>query len=92
MLNSVEIKNCKSKKVRAQISQFSYTYIMMNMKLLSVVIPLSIYHGFSTRKTFWEEIFTGEDKFTLGEFTAVNMKCFGCHNVRKQIEIKGSDK
>ena len=65
---------------------------MMNMKLLSVVIPLSIYHGFSTRKTFWEEIFTGEDKFTLGEFTAVNMKCFGCHNVRKRIEIKGSDK
>ena len=47
---------------------------MMNMKLLSVVTPWSIYHGFSTWKTFWEENFTGEENFTLGEFTAVNMK------------------
>ena len=36
--------------------------------------------------------FTGEGKFTLDEFTAVNIKfCVRC-NVRKHIEIKGSDK
>ena len=47
---------------------------MIKMKLLAVVTPPSIYSGYSTRKTFWEEIFTGEGKFTLGEFSAVNMK------------------
>ena len=41
---------------------------MMNMKLLAVVTPPSIYHGCSTHKTFWEV------KFKFGEFTAVNMK------------------
>ena len=41
---------------------------MMNMKLLAVVKPPSIYHGCSTVNTFWEE------EFTLGKFTAVNMK------------------
>ena len=41
---------------------------MINMNLLVVVTPPSIYHGCSTQKKFWEE------KFTLGEFTAVNMK------------------
>ena len=30
-------------KVRALISQFSYTVFMMNIKLLAVVIPPSIY-------------------------------------------------
>ena len=40
----------------------------MKMKLLVVVIPPYIYHGWSTLKTFWEEI------FTLGKFTPVNMK------------------
>ena len=30
--------------------------------------------------------------FTLGEFTTVNMKNCGHCNVRKHIEIKGSDK
>ena len=58
----------------------------MNVKLLAVVTPPSIYNGCSTQKTFWEE------QFTLGEFTAVNMKCIGCCNVRKQREIKVSDK
>ena len=58
----------------------------MNMKLLAVVAPPSIYHGCSTWKTFWEE------SFTLGEFTPVNMKSFGRCNVRKHIEIKDSDK
>ena len=56
----------------------------MNMKLLAVVTTPSIYHGCSTRKTLWEE------KFTLGEFTAVNMKICGRRNVRKHRDIKGS--
>ena len=30
--------------------------------------------------------------FTLGDFTALNMKNCVRHNVRKHIEIKGSDK
>ena len=60
----------------------------MNMKLLEVVTPPSIYHGCYTPKTFWDEKFTGEEKL----FSAVNMKNCGRHNVRKYIEIKGSDK
>ena len=60
----------------------------MNMKLLEVVTPPSIYHGFSNWKTFWEEIFTGEGKL----FSDVNMKNCGRHNVRKHREIRGSDK
>ena len=55
------------------ISQFSYTVVMMNMNLLAVVTPLSIYHGCSTQKTFWEGKFTGEENFILGEFSAVNI-------------------
>ena len=69
-------------------SQFSYTVVMTNMKLLSVVKPPYIYHGCPTQKTFWEEEFTGEEKL----FSAVNMKNCGCRNVRKHKEIKGSDK
>ena len=65
---------------------------MMNMKLLAVATPPSIYHGCSTRKTPWEENFTGEEKFTLGEFSAVKMKICDCRNVRKHKDIKGSDK
>ena len=65
---------------------------MTNMKLLAVVTPLSIYYGCSTWTTLWEEKFPGEEKFTLGEFTAVNMKNCGRRNVRKQRYIKGSDK
>ena len=61
---------------------------MMNTKLLAVVTPLYIYHGSSTQKTFWEEKFTGEEKL----FSSVNMKNFGCHNIRKHREIQGSDK
>ena len=64
----------------------------MNMKLLEVVTPLSIYHGCSTRNMFWEENFTAEEKFTLGEFSAVNMKKCGCRYVREHRYIKGSDK
>ena len=65
---------------------------MTNMNLIEVVIPPPIYHGCSTQKTFWEEKFTGEKKFTLGVFIAVNMKNCGRHNFRKHIEIKDSDK
>ena len=61
---------------------------MMNTKLLEVVTPPSIYHGWSTRKKFWEEKLTGEEKL----FSAVNMKCFGSLNVWKHKEIKSSDK
>ena len=62
------------------------------MKPLSDVPPPSIYHGCSTWKTFWEEEFTGEENFTLGDFTAVNMKSCGRFNVRKHKDIKGSYK
>ena len=65
---------------------------MMNMNPLAVVTPSSIYHGCFTRKTFWEENFTGEENFTLGKFSHVNMKNCCCRNVRKHREIKGSDK
>ena len=61
---------------------------MMNINLLAVVTIPYIYHGCSTRKTFWEEKFTGEEKL----FSAVNMKNCGRHNVSKHKEIKGSDK
>ena len=43
---------------------------MVNMNLLTVVTPPFNYHSWSTRKTFWEEKFTGEEKL----FSAVNMK------------------
>ena len=59
---------------------------MMDTKLLAVLTPPSIYHGCSTRKTFWEE------KLTLGYFTAVHMKKFGRCNIRKHRGIKSSDK
>ena len=59
------------------------------MKFLVVVTPPSIYHGCFTRKTFWEENFTGKKKYL---FESVNMRKFGQRNVRKHKEIKGSDK
>ena len=58
------------------------------MKFLVVVTPPSIYHGCSTRKTFWEEIFTGKKDL----FQSVNMKNCGRRKVRKHEDIKGSDK
>ena len=58
------------------------------MKLLAVVTPPSIYHGFSTWKKFWEENFTGKENL----FLAVNMKICDRHNVREHKEIKGSEK
>ena len=61
---------------------------MINMNLLAVITNPSIYNGGSNRKTLWEENFTGDEKL----FSSVNMKHFGRYNVRKHIEITGSDK
>ena len=47
---------------------------MINMELPSVVKSPLICHDCSRWKTFWDGKFTGEEKFTLGEFIAVNMK------------------
>ena len=58
------------------------------MKFLVVVAPPYIYHGCSTRKTLWEERFTGKKDL----FQSVNMKNCGCRKVSKHKEIKGSDK
>ena len=58
------------------------------MKFLVVVTPLSIYHGCSTWKTFWEEKFTGKKYL----FQSVNIKNCGRRKVRKHKDIKGSDK
>ena len=58
------------------------------MKFLVVVTPPYIYHGCSTRKTFWEENFTSKQYL----FQSMNMKNCGCRKVRKHKEIKGSDK
>ena len=58
------------------------------MKFLVVVTPPSIYHGCSTRKTFWEEKFTGKQNL----FQSMNMKHCGRRKVRKHKEIRGSDK
>ena len=74
--------------MKALISKFSYTVVMMNMKLLAVATPPSIYHVCSTRKKFWEEKFIDKDNL----FLAVNMKNCGRRDVGKQREIKGSDK
>ena len=58
------------------------------MKFLVVVTPPSIYHGCSTRKTFWEENFTGKKDL----FQSVVMKICGRQKVRKHKAIKDSDK
>ena len=58
------------------------------MKFLVVVTPPSIYHCCSTRKTFWEEKFTGKKDL----FQSVNMKNRGRCKVKKHKEIKGSAK
>ena len=65
---------------------------MMNIKLLAVVTPSYIYHGCSAWKKLWEGKLTGEEKFTLGEFSALNMKICGRRNVRKHRYIEVSDK
>ena len=58
------------------------------MKLLVVVTPPSIYHGYSTRKTSWEEKFTGKKYL----FQSTNMTNCGYCKVRIHKDIKGSEK
>ena len=58
------------------------------MKFIVVVTPPSIYHGCSTRKTFWEEKFIGKKDL----FQSVNIKKNCRHKVRKHKDIKGSYK
>ena len=58
------------------------------MKFLVVVTPPSIYHGCSTRKTFWEENFIVKKYLSQ----SVNMNNCGYIKVRKHNEIKGGDK
>ena len=52
----------------------------MNMKLLAVITLLSIYHGCSTRKMFWEK-----------KYTLLNMESCDCHNIRKHRNIKDGE-
>ena len=58
------------------------------MKFLVVVTPPYIYHGCSTRKTFWEEMFTGKQYF----FESFSIKKYGRCKFSKHKEIKGSYK
>ena len=58
------------------------------MKFLLVVTPPSIYHGCSTRKTFWEGKFTGKKDL----FQSVNKENCGRLKVRKHKDINGSEK
>ena len=58
------------------------------MRFLVVVSPPSIYHGCSTRKTFWEEKFTGKKQDL---FVSMNMRNCDKRNFRKHSEIKDSD-
>ena len=58
------------------------------MKFLVVVAPPSLYYGCSTRKTFWEEKFTGKKQDL---FVSVNMRNCGHSDVSKLREIKYSD-
>ena len=87
--NSVEGKpyiNRESKSLELTIKLYSCHDI--NMKLLLVVTSPFICHGCSTRKTFWEEKFTGKEDL----FLSVNMKNCGRCKVRKHKDIKGSEK
>ena len=57
------------------------------MKFIVAVTPPSIYHCFSTWKTFWEGKFTGKKDL----FQSVNIKNGGRRKFMKHKEIKGSD-
>ena len=75
-----EEKLCINRETKSdELSINLYSCHDINMKFLSVVTPPSIYHVCSTRKTFWEEKFTGKEDL----FTSLNMKNCGHRNVRK---------
>ena len=87
--NSAEGKPCINRESKIyELTIYLYICHYINIKFLSVVTPPYIYHGCSTRKTFWE------GKLTVKEdlFLSVNMKNCGRRKVRKHKEIKGSDK
>ena len=87
--NNVEWKpfiNRESKSL--DLTTKLYSCHDINMKFLVVVTPPSIYHGCSTRKTFWEENFIGKQYV----FESVNMKNCGHCKIREHKEIKGSEK
>ena len=85
---SVEGKSCIDRESKSdELTIKLYSCHDINMKFLVVVTPPYIYHGCSTRKTFWEENFTGKEHLIL----SVNMKNCGRRKVRKHKEIKGSD-
>ena len=68
---SVEIKPCKNREIKSLgITIKLYSCPDINMKFLVAVTPPYIYHGCSTRKTFWEEKCTGKKDL----FQSVNMK------------------
>ena len=72
--NSVEEKPCINRESKSnELTIQFYSCYDISMKFLEVVTPPSIYHGCSTRKTFWEEKFTGKENL----FLAVNMKNCG---------------
>ena len=71
---TVSIKLCINREGKINISQFSYTFIVVTIttKSLVVVSPPNIFHRCSTRKTLCED-----------NSTPVNMRSCGCLNVRK---------
>ena len=86
---SVKRKPCINRESKSlELTILSYSCHDINMKFLVVVTPPFIYHGCSTRKTFWEEKFTGKQDF----FQSVNMTHCSRHKVRKHKEIRGTDK
>ena len=85
---SVEKNPCINRESKSyELTIKVYSYHDINMKSLVVVTPPSIYHGWSTWKTFWEEKFAAKKDL----FQSVNMRNCGHHKVRKHKEIKGSD-
>ena len=87
--NVVEGKSCINRESkRDELTIWLYSFYGINMNLLAVVTPPSIYHGCSAREMFWEGKFTGKKSL----FLAVNMKSCGRRNVREHKDVKGSDK
>ena len=87
--NSAGWKPCINRESKSlELTLKLYSCYDINMKFLVFVTPQSIYHGCSTRKTFWEEKFTGKQDL----FEYLNMKNCGPRKVRKYKEIKSSDK
>ena len=75
---SVGIKPCIHRKSMSnELTIYLYSFHDTNMKFLVVVTQPSIYHGCSTRKTFWEEKFTCKKYL----FQSVNMENCGRRKV-----------